>query len=386
VTRIRVWHFAGTINRHDFIDTVVRYLDRERFEVGVVTFLRESNIESPQYEEVGIPHRVIPVSSYRAYGAYLRAAWRLAQMLRQEGVEILHAHHYWEGFVAALAKKLYPRVQLVLHRHYTEDVLRLPPLKRRVLLGLERWMYKQADRLVVPTDFMARLVRQLHSKVGHIEVIPYGFAFSAEKYQRPSEERRQAVRSQYGASDGHFVIVNVATHRLQKGQHVLLRAFQKFYGVVPQGRLWLVGEGPETPMLKALAEELGLLQGGLEAPCRFLGWRRGLEVRDLIAASDLFVHPTFSEAFPQVMVESLSLGVPLVITPVSGAVDYLRHGETAWLVPREDVAALAEALLYLYQHPDLRLAIAQRGQAFVRESFDYTQVNRKYEQLYASLV
>jgi glycosyltransferase involved in cell wall biosynthesis len=386
VARIRVWHFAGTINRHDFIDTIVRYLDRERFEVGVVTFAQESNIESPQYEEVGIPHRVIPVSSYRAYGAYWRAAWRLAQMLRQEGVEILDAHHYWEGFIAALAKKLYPRVRLVLHRHYTEDVVRLPLLKRRVLLGLERWMYKQADRLVVPTDFMARLVRQLHPKVGHVEVIPYGFAFSAEKYQRPSEERRQAVRAQHGASDGHFVIVNVATHRLQKGQHILLRAFQKFYGVMPQGRLWLVGEGPETPMLKALAEELGLLRGGLEAPCRFLGWRRGLEVRDLIAASDLFVHPTFSEAFPQVMVESLSLGVPLVITSVSGAVDYLRHGETAWLVPREDVAALAEALLYLYQHPDIRLAIAQRGQAFVRETFHYTQVNKKYEQLYASLV
>lgn len=386
MARIRVWHFAGTINRHDFIDTIVRYLDRERFEVGVVTFSWESNIESPQYKEVGIPHRMIPVSSYRAYGAYWRAAWRLGQMLRQEGVQILHAHHYWEGFIAALAKKLYPRVRLVLHRHYTEDVVRLPLLKRRVLLGLERWMYKQADRLVVPTDFMARLVRQLHPNVGHVEVIPYGFAFSAEKYQRPSEERRQAVRAQYGASDGHFVIINVATHRLQKGQHILLRAFQKFYGVMPQGRLWLVGEGPETPMLKALAEELGLLRGGVEAPCRFLGWRRGLEVRDLIAASDLFVHPTFSEAFPQVMVESLSLGVPLVITPVSGAVDYLRHGETAWLVPREDVAALAEALLYLYQHPDVRLAIAQRGQAFVREAFPYTQVNKKYEQLYASLV
>jgi hypothetical protein len=66
--RIKVWHLARVINRHDFIDTVVRYLDRERFEVGVVTFLRESSIESPHYEEVGIPHRVIPVSSYRAYG------------------------------------------------------------------------------------------------------------------------------------------------------------------------------------------------------------------------------------------------------------------------------------------------------------------------------
>ena len=384
--RIRVWHLARTINRYDFIDTIVRYLDKERFETGVITFHRESNIEPPRYEEVGIAHRVIPVSSYRAYGRYVAIVWPLARMLRQEKVQILHAHHYWEGVVAALAKKLYPSLRLILHRHYTEDVLRLPPFKQRVMLGIERWMYGHADLTIVPTHYMGKIVKDLHPHLTNIEVIPYGFELSAEKYQRPSKAQRQAIRVQYGASEAHFVIINVATHRRQKGQHILLEAFQKFWLVYPQARLWLVGEGPETPVLKALAEELGLLAGGVEAPCRFLGWRRGLDVRDLMGAADLFVHPTFSEAFPQVMVESLSLGVPLVITPVSGAVDYLKHGETAWLVPREDVTALAEALLYLYQHPDLRLAIAQRGRAFVRETFDYTEVNKKYEQLYASLV
>ena len=384
--RIKVWHLARVINRHDFIDTVVRYLDRTRFEVGAVTFQRESNIELPRYEEAGIPHWVIPVRSERSYGAYVLAAWRLARLLRQEGVQILHAHHYWDGVASVLAKKLYPAIQLVLHRHYSEDILRLPPFKRKILLSMERWMYRQAKRVIVPAPQVARVVQQLHGEMPKVEAIPLGFEFSAEKYRRPSEERRQAVRSQHGASTEHFVLINVASHWVQKGQHILLRAFERVRVAVPSMRLWLVGEGPDTPMLKALAAELGLLEGGEEAPCRFLGWRRGLEVRDLIAAADLFVHPTFSETFSQVMVESLSLGVPLVITSVPGPADYLRHGETAWLVPREDVAALAEALLYLYQHPDLRLAIAQRGQAFVRETFDYTQVNKKYEQLYASLV
>lgn len=386
MNRIKVWHLARVVNRHDFIDTIVRYLDRARFEVGVVTFQRESNIEPPRYEEAGIPHWVIPVRSERAYGAYVVAAWRLARLLRQEGVQILHAHHYWDGVAAVLAKKLYPAIQLVLHRHYAEDILRLPPHKRNILLAMERWMYRQAKRVIVPAPQVARVVQQLHGEMSKVEAIPLGFEFSAEKYRRPSEERRRAVRSQYGASTEHFVLVNVASHWVQKGQHILLRAFERVQKVIPQMRLWLVGAGPDTPMLKALAAELGLLEGGKEAPCQFLGWRRGLDVRDLMAAADLFVHPTFSEAFSQVMVECLSLGVPLVITSVPGPADYLRHGETAWLVPREDVAALAEALLYLYQHPDLRLAIAQRGRAFVRETFDYTEVNKKYEQLYASLV
>ncbi len=386
VGRIKVWHLARAINRYDVIDTIVRYLDRARFEVGVVTFQRESNIEPPRYEEADIPHWVIPVRSERSYGAYAMAAWRLARLLRQEGVQILHAHHYWDGVAAVLAKKLYPAIRLVLHRHYTEDILRLPPLKRKILLAIERWMYRQAKRLVVPAPQVARVVQQLHGEMSKVEAIPIGFEFAAEKYRRPSEERRGAVRSQYGALAEHFVLINVATHRLQKGQHILLRAFERVWKVIPQMRLWLVGEGPDTPMLRALAAELGLLEGGKEAPCQFLGWRKGLEVRDLMAAADLFVHPTFSESFSQVMVESLSLGVPFLVTSVPGPADYLRHGETAWLVPREDVAALAEAIRYLYQHPELRLAIAQRGQAFVWENFDYTEVNKKYEQLYASLV
>ncbi len=384
--RIRVRHLARTINRYDFIDTIVRYLDKERFETGMITFHRESNIESPRYEEVGIAHRVIPVSSYRAYGRYVAIAWPLARMLRQERVQLLHAHHYWEGVVAALAKKLYPSVHLILHRHYTEDVLRLPPLKRRFMLGIERWMYRQSDLIIVPTHSMGKIVKYLHQNMTNIEIIPYGFEFSAEKYQRPSEAQRRAVRVQYGASEEHFVIINVATHRHQKGQHILLQAFQKFWLVYPQARLWLVGEGPETPVLKVLAEKLGLLAGGVEAPCRFLGWRRGLEVRDLMAAADLFVHPTFSEAFPQVMVESLSLGVPLVITPVSGAADYLTHGETAWFIPVENVEALTEALCYLYQHPERRALMVEKGRSLVREKFDYALINKAYEQLYASLV
>lgn len=384
--RIKVWHIAGTINRYDFIDTIVRHIDRERFEVGVVTFRRESNIEPPRYEEVGIPHRVVPVPSYRAYGAYGRAAWRLSQILRQEGVQILHAHHYWESVIAALIKRFYPAIKIVLSRHYTWDILRLGFIKRKVLLWMENWSYQMADRLVVPTEYMARLVKQLHTGGVRVEVIPYGFEFSAEKYRCPSQEGRWAVRTEQGVSEEHFVVINVASHRVQKGQHVLLKAFQEFYAAVPQARLWLVGEGPDTPMLKALAEELGLLGGGAQAPCRFLGWRRGLEVRDLMAAADLMVHPTFSEAFPQVMVEGLSLGLPLVITPVSGAVDYLLHGETAWFVPIDNVEALKEALLYLYLHPHERASMAEKGRSFVREKFSYVRVNREYERLYESLI
>ncbi|MDW8417629.1 MAG: hypothetical protein RML92_08795, partial [Bacteroidia bacterium] len=79
---IRVLHLARVINRYDSIDTVVRYLPREHFSMEVATFEPKSNIQPPDYERAGIPHHVIPVPSIRSYPAYLKAALRLARLLK----------------------------------------------------------------------------------------------------------------------------------------------------------------------------------------------------------------------------------------------------------------------------------------------------------------
>ncbi|GIV23133.1 MAG: glycosyl transferase group 1 [Bacteroidia bacterium] len=382
---IRVLHLARVINRYDFIDTIVRHLPRDRFAPEVATLEPQANIQEPQYAEIGLPHHLIPVPGYKAYPAYLRAAWQLSRLLRKRQTHILHTHHYWEGFVGALAKKLYPNFHLVVHRHYTEDIQRLPRPKRAVLERLEKWTYKQAQALVVPTDTMALFVKRTHTRLPPLHVIPYGFEFESEKYKPLSASLRESVRKGYALSDSHIVIANFASHRYQKGQHLLLEAFARLRKDLPQAVLWLVGRGPDTENLRLLAQKLGLLSPAEQPACLFLGWKTGEEVYALMGAADIIAHPTFSEAFPQVMVEALMQERALVITPVSGAKEWLKPQEHAWIVPIGQVEPLYEGLRTLAENPSLRQKLGQAGRKHLQAHLSYQAINPHYEALYTQL-
>ncbi|MCX7763335.1 MAG: glycosyltransferase family 4 protein [Bacteroidia bacterium] len=378
---VRVLHLARVINRYDFIDTIIRYLPLERFHLEAATFEKTSNIQSPTYESIGILHHVIPVPHMRAYLAYLKAAYRLAELLRTRQIHLLHTHHFWEGVVGAMAKKLYPRFHLIIHRHYTEDITRLKGWRRKILLSLERWSYRQADVLVVPSRTIREFVQELHppDALPSIYEIPYGFEFEALKYHPLFPEERQSIRAQYGVEEGTVIIANVGSHRPLKGQRELISAFKQLYAEYgDKVQLWLIGEGPDTRKLQEIAQ-------GLDAGIRFLGWRSGEEVRQLMGAADIIAHPSYSEAFPQVMVEALALERAVVITPVSGAKEYLKHGETAWLVQIGDEKSLYEGLRRLVGEPSLREALGKAGRQMVTAKFHYSVINRAYEKLYTQL-
>lgn len=383
---IRVLHLAGVINRYDFIDTIVRHVPRDRFAVEVATFVKEANIEDPAYGEAGIPHHLIPVPTLNAYPSYLRAAWKLHRLVRRRQIHLLHTHHYYEGLVGALVRQVNPQLRLVLHRHYTYDVLHLQGLKRKVLLKAERWSYRQADALVVPTRTIAEIVRQTHPTLPTpIHEIPYGFDWEAPRYRPLTPEERQATRQRYGAGEKNVVIANFGSHRRQKGQFELLQAFRQVFAQHPHARLWFVGAGPETSALREKAQQLGLTEPEADPPCRFLGWQKADQVRLLMGSCDIVAHPTHSEAFPQVMVEALMHQRPLVITPVSGVKEWLHHSTDAWIVPIQDEAALQEALTVLLTQEGLRQEIGRQAAARLRSQLAYTSINAHYETLYQRL-
>ncbi len=377
---IRVLHLARVINRYDWIDTVVRYLPRERFHMEVATFEPKANIAEPHYEALGIPHSLLRVPGMRAYGAYLRAAGQLARLLRTRRIQILHTHHYWEGIVGALAKVLCPHFIFLLHRHYTEDIVRVSGAKGHLLRRLEAWSYTKADRLLVPTESMREWIQVAYGgrPLPPLEVIPYGFELEAPKYKPLSSEERLRARAEAGITPEEVVIVNVGSHRRQKGQFELVRAFCRLAEERPGARLWLVGAGPDSEALR---------QAALPAAERitFWGWKDAQAVRTLIGAADIVAHPSYSEAFPQVMVEALALERALVITPVSGARDWLVHAQHAWIVPIGDESALYEALKGLSVSPALREKLGRSGAQLVRTHFSYSAVNPLYEKLYTDL-
>jgi glycosyltransferase involved in cell wall biosynthesis len=149
-----------------------------------------------------------------------------------------------------------------------------------------------------------------------------------------------------GAGPDERLLLAVARHEYPKGLDVLLRALPLVRAQEPRVRLLVAGpEGNHTSALQALAGELGL---GDKAT--FLGSRG--DVADLLCAADLFVLPTRREGFPGAVLEAMALEAPIVASAIPAVSEAVVSGEHALLVPPDDVAGLAAAIVTALRFPE----------------------------------
>lgn len=372
--KIRVLQFSDFVNRHDFIDTVVRHADPQKFSMGLCVRTRASNIATPVYTEQ-TPYWVI---AGPGRSALPKAIWQLVGILRRWKADILHTHHFDQAVIGWLATRMYPATRLIIGRHYSDAIYRLPAQgisenKKRALLRIEQMTNRSATRIIVPSNFIKEILRDWQKVPDHkIDLIPYGF--DPEKYETFPAETVRVIREELKL-EGRFVIGTFARLSEEKGHRFLARALSKVRQQI-DNILWLiVGEGSERAAI-----EREIAAAGLASNILLTGWRRdGIKI---MAAVDAVVQPTLQEAFSQAMVEALWMGKPLIMTDVSGAPDIIREGHNGMLVPRGDSDALAEAIIHLAADASLRERLGSAGQAYVQENLVIDKVIERYEKAY----
>lgn len=373
--RLRVLQVADVVNRDDFIDTIVRFADPRRFAMMVCTFRRDGHIARAEYPS-DIPYEELRVRGRIGYPA---AIGRLARLARRWRADLIHAHHL-EPALVGLAAAWLAGIPCVVGRHYHDELYLLTQGIRRVgWLGVERLVQTGARQIIVPSERVRELlVERQRVRPDRVEVIPYGFDFSSEKFQPLDSSARQALRSSI-AGEPAFLVGNVGRHHWLKGQAWLLEAFAQLHRTHPHSRLVLIGDGPERSRLEALAGRLGVLD-----ETHVLGWRQ--DVPAWLRALDVIVHPTLHEAMSQLMVETMAAGTPLVITPVAGTEGCVEHGRTGFVVPLRDAETLANQLRWIADHPEEAQHVALAGQRHVTERFAIQRLIGLYEACYARCV
>lgn len=368
--KIKVLHFTDIVNRFDFIDNVIRYVDKDKFEVGLCLTNPNSNIQAASYPN-DFPFWVIESKGRRSFP---RVARELARVLRTWGADIIHTHHYDPAVIGFLATRLYPQTKLVVGRHYSDAIYRIPSkIKRDVYLMVENAVNSAATRIIVPSKYIREILVDWQGVAAEkVDVIYYGF--DPEKYSLPREDEIKILRAEMDL-EGKFVIGTFARLHEEKGHRFLLEAVSQLSVELPRLVWLIVGDGPERRDL-----ERRVAEKGLEGRVVFLGWRR--DAIKLMAAIDVVVQPTLHEAFSQVMIEALWMKRPLIITEVSGAVDIIRDGENGILVPKENPTALASAISRLACNRALREKMVNNGYTFVNEHLIITKIIRHYEQSY----
>jgi len=161
--------------------------------------------------------------------------------------------------------------------------------------------------------------------------------------------------------DGAFRVGIVGRLKPIKGHEVLLRALAR-PGMPSSIHLYVFGEGPLEPSLRAQGRELGL-----EKRVTFMGFRENMP--GYLRQLDAMAMPSHHEGIPYAALEAMALGLPLVASDVGGLREILEPEGAALLVPAGDAERLAEALTRLVADPDLRARLARNARDTVKARF-----------------
>jgi glycosyltransferase involved in cell wall biosynthesis len=200
---------------------------------------------------------------------------------------------------------------------------------------VEPWTYRRVKRVVVPSQGLKRELEETYPFTrGKITVIHN--PVDVERMRPPADFDREAFRAEHGVKPGETVLVFVALGQFErKGLPLVLQALVALRD--RPLRLWVVGGEPDlVRSWQRRAEGMGI--GDM---VRFWGMQR--DVRPFLWGADVFVFPSAYETFSLVSFQAAAAGLPLIVTPLYGVEEFMRDGETGFVVERS-VKGVAEGL------------------------------------------
>ena len=221
----------------------------------------------------------------------------------------------------------------------------------------ERWLMRDTDAVVASAESVRDFyIRQVKADPAKVEVIYNAVDWAQLQATVSRDEMRASVEVPAGAP----LLTIIARLTEQKGHRILLDAMARTD--LAHAYLLVVGDGPLRDVLERQAANLGL-----SARVRFLGARRDLG--NILAATDVFVMPSFWEGLPLAMVLAMGAGLPVVATRVAGIPEVVQDGVTGLLVPPGDSGELGAALSRVVNGDTTRVLLGQAARAFVRPRF-----------------
>ena len=300
----------------------------------------------------GIPVHVLG----RKPGVDFALMQRLGCALREEGVDLVHAHQYTPWFYGTLGAAIgwkRPRVLFTEHgRHY-------PDVAKPKRIAFNRILDPFTDGIVAVSGFVRNALRdneglrERRIRVLYNGIDPSGFGHDVD---------RAALRRDQGVGIDDPVVGIAARFAPVKDHAMLLDAFRIAREAIPAAKLVLAGDGPLRAELEARAHELDIAES-----VRFLGVRR--DVPALLRTWDVFCLSSLSEGTSVTLLEAMASGLPAAVTAVGGNPEIVEEGKTGVLVPRGDAQSMGGALIRLLGDAGMRERMGRAGQERVRGSF-----------------
>ena len=346
---------------------LVRGIDKDRFKPIVVTLIPGGSLD----KEVS----VIPgagLLSVNRKGKYdFWTIYKLAKILRQEKIDVIQPFLIPATFLGL--------VSAVFSRTPVKILTERGSFRPRERLGF-RLYQKAQDRLSPLADWVVANSQAGKSYLTSRGIDPVRIKVIYNGINRsrlvPDMEEVRSLRQQLDLPPGGMVVGMTANFHDDKDHDTFIRGTKIIHDAIPQTRFALLGEGYRREHIESLVRELGL-----DSIVTFFGHHR--DVASYVACYDIAcLCSTFSEGCSNVILESMALGKPVVVSDLPGNRELVEHESNGFLARVRDPEAFADAVLRYLKNPAWAQQMAENGLEMVSTRFSLERMTGDYENLY----
>lgn len=343
---------------------LVNHLSRDRYAPHLCATRTEGVLAAEVHRDVGrlTLHRTIRLRDPAALV-------RLVRYLRDESIEIVHAHGT-SLFIAAAATPFARGTRLVWHDHLGASMTSRQRQRR-----LYRWAARRADHIITVSHLLADWAgTELGFPADRVTTIANfvlpenGTAAAGAALELPGTAGRR--------------VACVANLRRQKDHLMLLRAMARVVEAVPDAHALFLGAPVDQGVERSILDRIAAL--GLEGDVSLLGARP--DVAQVLAQCDLGVLSSQSEGFPLALLEYGMAALAVVATDVGECDEILDHGRAGRVVAAGDDQAMAGAMIELLSTPTVAATLGQRLHRRVEERYSADAVVAEVEAIYESVL
>ena len=344
-------------------------MDRDRFDVHVCTL---SNYVPLGRQLINAERRLHTVVKKNKVD--FTVVPRLARLLKSLNADIVHSYLFSADIASRLAGRL-AGTELIIGSNRCANT---SPKKRNILAY--RMTRRCVDLIIANSDAGAQFDCKMYGQPAS----DYRVVYNGVDTERFRPQNRSEIRNKLGIPSEKHVIGVFASFKPQKNHSMLLKAFKKVLGSFPDTQLLLVGDqlygnmngtGEYHTRIENLIDELGMRQR-----CMFMGNRDDVEL--IYPACDITALSSLYEGTPNVLLESMACGIPVVATNVCDNSYIVKDGETGFLVGVGDVEGMADRIQVLLGNDSLLQEMGQKANDWVLEEFSIRQLVKQTETVY----
>lgn len=361
----------------------MRYMREHGFEVLMIS--ADGKEREDVIKNEGCPHIIVPMTRQITPFADLKSLWHLYKLFRKEKPDIVHSHTPKAGLLAMLAAK-FAGIKLRIHTVAGLRFMTSTGFTRKILVMMEKLTARSATQVWPNSYSLLNYIRENRLVAdSKLQVIAFGSSNGIDltRYSPGKLDRLKLdeIEKQVNYQPDNIYLLSVGRIVNDKGINELLSVFSELYGANNKLRLILVGSFEEDldPITdeakKILKDHPGIIH---------INWSS--EVEYYMYLSNLLVHASYREGFPNVLLQAGAMNCPIVCSIIEGNVDIVDHRQTGLLFKVKNEVDLKEKLKFAITNPELMKQYATALKQKIEMKFDQRIVHQAICNKYLELL